>query len=918
MATKEFRDGAEMVGKAAEAKFNDIGNNVNDLKCKFSEYANQQEMINKTIIDRSDDHEERMRQLEENRYFVRSSRRGIEDLDPVQQDRMVGWLQKLVKEFNSRGFPVNRNQQKFLSNLLQLLGIMDDVAEVLDLSMMENFGNSEIHEVIYKIFLIFTYLSANNFDTLKNFEDISGFFKLSDQNKIDIRRLLEEERIPLLGLDGLVNIYDPSRALNSFKPQTLYANLREMSTHPLLEANAQEETRKLYIQGFALLAAGNNFCEEQYNYLRSLTNVLKCASALENLDQLCTSPQKFQVRKWVEALNSDSFKYSWLLDGTMVLCQLSEISKNIVKTDVLEEGAKSLRIMQPKEFIGHAVDLCLNESALELFKDIAAINDKTHGWEHILEYRNLNLDGAFEEEIDELNSLDSSLVDLNFKSTSLITDIDFNVLSYCDMSEFDEGFLEKMRSKAERTLVESGRSSASKKLKEYYDEVDSFIRSNISKYRKANSILDIFGIEQISVKNTMVDPELNNSASNEDWYDDYSGFMNKISNTLESYSDAAETLVEQLALFEKGQYHTSIIDRKKAEKVEKEKQEEAEREARKFVNISTAQGEYRVGMSWTKVEDVPFPLDDIDEVGYAGGNWLIMAKEPYYLDNAQKWHKASELSLTSVRKIFQCNEFIILTSYSDGTWISKDCKNWKKIELPTDDSILSVVYYKRNYVLFAKERETYTYTEKGIIFDSKEEGSYDSTIVWKSSSLDGDWEKWNDASYTYTGMSLKSNIACNDNVMIGSFAYDFCYQSNMKKSSDNACVAYFTNSRWKDATWPEDIGIGGAFYFLNNHGIFINTYNPVVLSENGYEWKEVEGTKVYEEGGICGDVFITKPDSDGQSVISLDGLSVSQLTVSEKGDWNKFAYGHRMVLGVYKKSKHESDLLIGELKIIPQ
>lgn len=45
---------------------------------------------------------------------------------------------------------------------------------------------------------------------------------------------------------------------------------------------------------------------------------------------------------------------------------------------------------------------------------------------------------------------------------------------------------------------------------------------------------------------------------------------------------------------------------------------------------------------------------------------------------------------------------------------------------------------------------------------------------------------------------------------------------------------------------------------------------------------------------------------------------MAELIVSEKGDWNKFAFGEGVVMGRYEKSKHEASLLIGTLKIMKQ
>lgn len=45
---------------------------------------------------------------------------------------------------------------------------------------------------------------------------------------------------------------------------------------------------------------------------------------------------------------------------------------------------------------------------------------------------------------------------------------------------------------------------------------------------------------------------------------------------------------------------------------------------------------------------------------------------------------------------------------------------------------------------------------------------------------------------------------------------------------------------WPKGIGIKDIGIAMRFYFLNKHGSCINTFNSLLLSEDGYDWKETE------------------------------------------------------------------------------
>lgn len=920
MVSQDFRDGAEMAGKAAGAKLDSVGNKINGLKNEFSGYAKQQTTINEALINKADEHEERMRQLEENRYFVRSSRLGIEDLDPIQQDRLIGWFQKLVEEFNKRGLPVTRNQQKFLSNMLQFLGAMDSIGEVQDLTMLADFGNSELHEIIYKIFLIFTYLYDNSFNAIDTLQDIISLFKLSEQNKNDIQRLLEEQRIPLLGIEGLIGMYDSSRPLNSFTPQTLYANFREIHTHPLLAADVPNDTQLLYIQGLALLAEGKNFSEKQYCYIKSLANVLQCADSLYNIEQLCTNPQKFSVKKWIDALSEENLKYAWLLDGCMLLCQLDGISADTVNLSILEEAAKSLHLLNFTEFFNAGITICLSENAQNLYKAIQQISPKSSGWEHILEYRALGLHGAFDDIEQKLKTLSSDLFNLFRESLSIMTGISFNTLAYSDMSDLADNFIEKMLVKIGKATVSSERAAKYKELEEYQQKAENYIRNNCDALYEGNHILKTFGLHPIPFNNKIRIQEIDNSASNEEWYEDFNKSLDNVTDTLNNYGDAANLICEQLDLIADSKFHISILELKKNEQAEKVRKRKEEIEAKKSIPVSSEDGSYNVFVDWKEIPDTPFPLDDVREIGSAGNNWFIMAGKPYYLDKNLAWHEIPELQISYISDLFQTNGLIFITSY-EGTWYSSDCKKWEKMNLPVDERILQIIYFKGKYVLFTAQQRSYQYVEKGLIFDSDKEGVYDSFEVWQSTAPNGKWTKWSEACFSPEGMSLQSNIACSNDIFIAGFSYDIRYKMDKKKSSDGDDVEYFNGIRWKQATWPYDSSAttGGTFFFHKNHGIYLS-FLSLLTSKDGYEWQECQLDACFSKtGGICGDAFLTIPSSEGMSVVSLDGYTMNVAALSDAGEgWEQFGFGNGYLLGIFKKTKHKSSLVIGKLNIIKQ
>ena len=781
MGLKNFKEGAEFIANQASKKFEDIGNKINqvsnEIKDEFLNYHNKQQTINTELINVSDNHEERILQLEENRFFVKSSRRGLEDLEPIHQDRVIGWLQKLVVEYNSRDMQINANQQKFLSNIIQFMGANDSLIEVSDLSILENLGTSELHEIIYKIFLIFTYLYNNSFENLQDVEDISALFKLSTTNKMNIQSLLEQ-RIPLLGIDGLINLYNSSKPLNSFTIQSVYANVKEIHSHPLLNNNLTNEEKKLYIQGFVLIADGCLFSEEQYCYIKALVNITKCTSALEELEQLCNTPQKFSLKNWIALFKSDEIRYSWLLDACMILCLQPNILKEQVKINLLNEASKSISAFKLEKIVSHYLELCLSNDVNELYQSIRDIAPYTKGWEHILEYRGKILLDVFNTVKEKIYSTNEKISKLSLELTLYSCDINIDISTYVDMEDLADNFLEKLQLKTMRAYVSSGRKTAYEKLKEYQQKAELIIEDCYPLLRECNSILYTFSLDQISPKNKIQSYELDNSALNENWYDDYNHYLESITNTLDNFSNAFLLFIDQLTMIEQGNYHTSIESLIKSKKKESENKKNEELENKKSITIYSENEKYTVSLNWQNIENIPFELDEIQTITFFNDSWfLINSKLAWCLDKNLTWQKFENLPDEYLKNFYCVNNIFFIVTYRN-LWYTLDFQKWQQIQIP-DEDIINLFYFDNQYILITKKNIDYTYTEKGFIFDSEAQSFYDTTNVWTCKILDGNWSKWNEACFSNEGFTLQSNIACNDKLILACFGYDYLYKTRV-------------------------------------------------------------------------------------------------------------------------------------------
>lgn len=924
MSMKDFIEGAKVVGDVAGKKFTGLAGRIGDVGETITRCQEVQTRINNDLIEGHDEHEDRLQALEDNRYFVRMSRHSLDDMKFVEQERLAAWLQKLMLELNDRGFAPSENQQAFLRNLFKSMGLQDEFMQIDGLGMLENFGDNGMHEAIYKIFLVLCYLHNNSFSILTQLDDVERMFKLNDSDRATIRNILENERIPTLGIPGLVDMFNPEKPLNSFTVASLVSRHIGISSHTLLNKGLSRKECATYLKGFALVAGKDGkLTEEQHSYLSNLAGLFGCPECVYEVDQLCASPQTVDVKGWQELFDTDEKKYAWALDAAVLLAL--DDGFDIEKDNSLEQVLRGIKLPGAQDFIAAAVKMVRTDNPTELLEIVKQLSRNCKDWKHVLEFQGIGFQGAFSDIIAKLKEYWSDAISLGFELNNISWDNLKNIMTGGDVSDAPS-FLWKVAIKAGNKLAESGRSGSLKNLADFKKKLEALVENYSGTFGEANAILSTFGIERITFDDwalRMKDFELDNAASNENWADDFQHLVDFLQKNIDESIKVSELLVEQLQLFEQGKLNESILTVKERESAAKKEQERLEREARVSVKIDTDSGAQEVSITWKDITDLPFDPASIASIASDGKNWMLLADYiPYFSEDGEKWSSLKE-------HIYDGNPYDSRVKHVNGTWIlsgdsklffSQDGYNWGSSPYPKTSTIYApeIYFFDGQWLLFVQDHKHYTYKEKGLIFDSEETGIYSAPMFYRSSSLDGPWELWKEASNPGEGIEKRCRLfGVNEKLIVASFVLDWLYVSKKKKPSNEAQVAYITPSgRWKQATWPEGKSYNGVFYFWGTKGVCL-VDNAILTSSNGYEWKVAvsnisTGDTFLEVDGP----FLISPNSKGSVQISGDGVTFNELVLSDVGTWQNFASSGKELLAVFRPSEHEAFLRKGSVRAV--
>ncbi|MHA3098329.1 hypothetical protein [Acinetobacter brisouii] len=638
-----------------------------------------------------------------------------------------------------------------------------------------------------------------------------------------------------------------------------------------------------------------NISGQFFNALYFLSNDYYKIYDIISDEELCDSDEKFE--KIVSKFFGKEFDY---LDSTYTF---KEVIEEIVGNSVL---------------------------AINIYKEQNGLDEKVvdESEEEQQQPEIVEPDTSFDELISKLNSTSVDSTTLLLKNFNIaIKSNDYAY--YYDDSDFDTGFFSKVRSSVSGSATSFGRSSCTSDLNNYKKEVRDFISNHTNNLYEANKIIEAHKIEKIEFKDNIdySNVELDTSATNENWHDQFIYINDNIENTLNSFLQACEYAVQQLELFRKNQYDKSIVQIKKQAKKAEEKQRELEKQNKKAVTLNNCK---KVYINWKKLDNLPCHSEDIRFIENINGKWLLIDDNSnfYVSDNAEIWDSVKiacieKNSYISKIKVIDNTCIVFNNGFEENGFIySSDGINWKKGSVPDGVNYSSGIYPTENIIKFkdrwlwiCTKQTEYCYIEKGFFSDSVKTSDYKKSIVMCSSSLNGEWKEWENSPYLDEGLEINSLIVLPElNIPILLAQYDYIYTSNKKKVDAKPNALYLSNSqKWRLCTWNiNSIQSNILFDKVNNLYFCQVGYGESFQSKNGFEWTKLDIDFSIDKILKLQDfnIFI----SSSTLYISTDINEFKEM-ILEDGSWQNFSLNGEKILAVYAPSRHEEYLMLGNFII---
>ncbi|MGS0738879.1 hypothetical protein ACVBEG_20640 [Pseudomonas sp. GG8] len=746
-----------------------------------------------------------------------------------------------------------------------------------------------------------------------------------------MRDLIEE----IIGGSLLIlEIYKDQHGLNALtdeaveeahaEPVALTSSLPDIHTHTFFDATDDLTARHNYLLLFALCIDNSASLNRQgREFLELLAHKAGCPQVPGEIGALADNPRKAQDYLPIlqDLLKGDDKTYTWLLDAfyLLTLCQ-----KQIEGPHVLRI-LNALKPAQFKENFARALVIITEQDEENLLAAAEKLQQQTNGWKNIVRYRELRFEQTFTEARARLRTVGHEASSLSYdltKATLKASDYSFF------MEAWDDSFLSKVSSKVEGTAYTLGRGSCLSSLNEMRKKISDFISGHSSLLNQGNRVLARWGLPTITFKDESgyANFELDNSVTNEDWYDQFNHFECQLDNTLTSFSEACTDVAEQLDLFTEGQFDESVVERKAKQRAERLDQHQQEKLAKQSVIIERDGRDHLFSIEWSQVEHPPCDPEKIQYIKTDGTTWLIVDNDNRFYRSLDRehWHtvrlSASEDSPYISKLDFVGGMWIAVAGYSDGFYYSRDAQNWKQSHFPdvagyeftrTEE----IVYFNGLWLWHFKERKEYSYIEKGLIFDSTKTNSYDKIAVFCTANLDNQWQRWEDTPSLSEGVVVESLQPLPDgNTLLAFCKYDWFYTTSKKKNNVASFVSYYTAGKgWRTCTWASEDDHYDAPLITRMGQTLMCFYSDRVMTsdKNGYEWKlQSKDIRINAYAHLRDVSLFTTRWGREALYVSQTGETFAEL-VLEEGDWKHFAANEQGTLSVYSPNKHETFLRSG-------
>jgi hypothetical protein len=754
-----------------------------------------------------------------------------------------------------------------------------------------------------------------------------------------IRDLIEE----VIGGSLLaIDIYKDVNGLNETpeeedeqdEPETLSltSSLPDIRSHSFIDKTESDEARRNYLHLFALCIENSATLNKSgQEFLALLSEKAGRPQLVSEVIGIADSPHKtHEYLPVLQALlKDDDDVYTWLLDAFFLLT----ICQKKIENPQVARILATLKPAQFKENFPHLLAV-INGSDEALVIDAATkLSKRTQGWKNIVQYRELRFDQTFGDIKKKLYSacIDASSLGMDIMTaTSKASDYSYF------MGSFDgDSLLGKFGSAVGGSAYALGRSSSLSSLNDMRKKVQEFIAKHSTALYEANALFGRLNIPRIEFNDNLAysNYELDNSATNDDWYQQYSDLERQLDDTLTAFRDACSDADDQLGFLKNGEFDKSVIAIKAQNHAARLLEKQQEKLSKQSVVIEQDGREHLFSIEWQQVDNPPCDPEKIRHIKTDGKVWLIVDDDGgfYRSEDRKHWQLAPPDASNDnlyVRKLDIVDGiWILMVGYDEGFYYSSDALTWRQSQFPERPSSFGfsrtedVVRFNGLWLWRFTERTEYQYTDKGFLFDSTKTSSYDKSVIFCTESLDAAWQRWDGTPNFAEGVVVESirslpGVAC----LLVFCKYNYLYKMVKKKTSAESFVSYYLPGKsWRECTWASDNDYYSDIVVARMNETLMCFYsNQLLTSDKGFDWKPRPTEMYIRECFHLENVSLFPSQHNGQVIyLSQDGKEFKEVMLDE-GNWQYACANDQGILSVYSPDSHETFLRSGHFICQPK
>ena len=263
------------------------------------------------------------------------------------------------------------------------------------------------------------------------------------------------------------------------------------------------------------------------------------------------------------------------------------------------------------------------------------------------------------------------------------------------------------------------------------------------------------------------------------------------------------------------------------------------------VTFAVPDGENKIvlAIDWYQ-SDLKLDLQSNERVTSAccrGKEWFVITDEgrDYLSTNGIYWKllRDRRVETNYVHGVFSdCSQYKNIFILKENPYIySTDGKKWEKIFYDNISSSQEhLLPYKDKWLLAVNNSSSFSYKEKGLIWDSTETSTCDSTTLFVGD-LNGPWEL---LATLPKGIKINSrNILIDDDIIFSVVGYDIHYESMKSLPSIDTFQSIFPNKcQWEKISTDKEYRLyNGSFFNIKNNIIYINEDWGRVVIYNYYK-----------------------------------------------------------------------------------